>query len=505
MNGLVFNESFKSIIGTLNEIEYSLEFERSFFLSSRKDFNQVLLEIPSLLANLQCSSKETLENRVALIVLFGKIEAKIISIKGLIYPVTKKEYSFRQIDGTLPLLQDRIRLLAADLTCSHRLPFEVDEPLKKYYAKVEQEVCGKTVSFSQANVKVTDVFHLVADKLNKEDVDEIQPSRLEGSFELHATLSYSHILRQLLLVPGVRKEAVQFLLDQVNGAKEIALKTTYISMMEENNSPDALQAYFSNLLKLLYDNNSSTLKQFNASHQLSLNNCSVPAAVVLADVCHDLVEMVAQIQSGDKRIFCIGTAHHQVLIQMERVEKDEWIYTIINTGDGSEIDQIEEGDLDAFARPRVYRGLNRGVFTYHFFEKLLSHNYDQKATVEDFYAFHFTKLIEEANGYFDDERASLVKLQNFGICTYAVLDVWIDSYLNQAEIIEKERIKVDIALNKQAKAVEIMRETVAKKKSLKMPNQSKRIKQAPSLLTQGLQLKALCEIYQEDLNSMDVV
>ncbi len=513
VEGECFNNTAQSIMDHLNRVEYCLEFERKFENKTKTDLDQALLMIPLMIEHLSSAPLYQSENFLGMcigrIILLGKIEQKVQAIREFMhpvisYPVKKKECVLRKLDDTLPALKTRIQKLVSGLIGSYRLPFGSFDAWNCYYHSVETSLNGETKSLRQAKVKQIEIFHLLADKFGEEDVEIAGSNRLGGSDELHAAISYSRILSELLLVPSIRKEVVQFLLDRVNQAKQIALKTAYITHMEKNKSAHARQAYFSDLLKLVYDGKYFTLDKLNQIYKLSLSNCPIPAEVVLGDVCHDLVKMIADLKVGDKRIFCAGTTSHQVLIEIECNQEQEFFYTILNTGEGSDINLEDDDNSDdqEFAKPITYGHLKRETFTHEFFTKLMGYSYNKRATIEDFYEFHWSQLITKAKGVIDYEYAPMVRSQYFEICTYAIFDEWVDSHLLETEITEKERIKVRNALSKQAQAIETIYSQAIKKKSAtqKVSEMPKRI---PNMLKQAFRLRHLCEKYQNNLDKED--
>lgn len=511
--GESFNNTAKSIIDQLNNVEYGLTFERKFDSQAKDDLDQALLAIPDMIDHLAKASLQGsthfLGMSISRIVLLGNIEQKVQGIRELIqplsfFPLKKKTCVLTKLDEHLPLLKTNVQKIMSSVIGAYRLPFGSFGAWDDYYYSVENSLNGETRNLHQLQAKHIEIFHLLADQFDEAGVKSVDAHTLAGSYELHATISYSRILSELLTVSSVRKEVVQFLLDRVNEAKQIALKTTYLNFMEKNKSLDSRQAYFSDLHKLVYDGQYFTLDRLNQIYKLSLNNCPIPVEVVLGDVCHDLVKMIADVKPGDKRIFCAGTAYHQVLIEMECNEEQEFFYTIFNTGEGSEIDleiNIDSED-EEFTKPRTYRGLKRETFNYEFFEKLLMYSVDKSATIEDFYNFHFSQLITQARGVFDHEYAPIIRSQYFEICTYAVLDEWINSYLQEEEITEKERIKVDQALRKQNQAISTIFSSAVKRKSSAHGIVRKESKQ-PDMLKQALRLKELCEEYQNHLGQRE--
>lgn len=106
--------------------------------------------------------------------------------------------------------------------------------MERYRLQVQQELnsdLSETNLGQQiASIKILqkDIFHLLADQFQASDLDQLDASNLTGSFELQALLSHSTILTQLLetVEDESRRKALTTLVDQLNSALEIALKTT---------------------------------------------------------------------------------------------------------------------------------------------------------------------------------------------------------------------------------------------------------------------------------------
>ncbi|CUI17686.1 Conserved hypothetical protein [Candidatus Protochlamydia naegleriophila] len=485
-----FNCEAGRYLSNFHSFEQSLISNRESFPFLCTLFNEMLGKTKVFIANakpyLVATAQKNAVKSIRHVVAVRELERKANAIMGRICPATQSA-----LLPNLPLffLSECQETIVAHLKSANRLPFYSINALIEYHAEIESELEGEIEDLYQATVKLRFAYHLLADRLDEDDL--LEKSELElcfgGSSEFKGALSYAKILHELYLSASLeRKELFKFLLDRIMWVKATALKTCFFLTMEKNNSLDAQQTYFADLLDVLEQR--KPVEDFYRFYQLATFECPVVEWVILNEICHDVLDMIKGIAKGDKGIFCAGTKDHFVLAQVERSEEDEIVYTLFNTGEGSDLFMRLSGALETFVRPVRFRGLSRDVFTYDFIEKLLKFSIDKETTIESFYAFHLERFKEV--GYIDCESAELIRSTPLGTCAYNTFDAWIDSYLTPSEIIKKEKTKVQTALEKQNQVIDFLQKKVWK---------SADSSESDYLLKKALQLKDLYEIYQAKL------
>lgn len=490
-----FNWEVDCHLKYFHSFEQSLIYNRKPFSFLSTTFQEMLNKTKIFITNIKPYLVKTAQNNarksVGHVVVLRELENKVNAIMGLIYPETQT--------GLLPnlplfFLRECQEIVVANLKSNIRLPFSSTETLIQYYRTIENELEGKLEGLYQARGQLTYAYHLLADRLNEDEL--LEKNGFEecfgGSTELKGAMSYVRIMHELsLFVPLERKELFKFLSDRIMWLEAFALKTTFLLKVQKQDSWDAQQNYLLDLFDVLEQR--KVADEFYRLYRLSKHGLPIAEWALLNEISHDVLDMIKELTIGDRGIFCAGTKDHIVIVQVERSEEDAFLYTLFNTGYGSDLFACFSGELEQFVRPLIFRGLNRRNLNYDFIEKLFKFSLDKEATIEAFYAFHLEKLTKEANGYIDDESTELVRSTSLGTCAYHTLDAWIDSYLTPSEMIEKEKIKVRRALEKQNQVADYLQKEALKNLS------TDELPEIDYLLNKALQLKNLYESYQARL------
>lgn len=492
-----FNWEVSCHLRCFHSFEQSLIYNRKPLTLLSTIFQEMLGKTRIFISNakpyLFTTAQNNVRKSVGHMVVLRELENKVNAIMGVICPETQT--------GLLPnlplfFLRECQESVLAYLKSNIRLPFSSTETLIQYYRTTENELEGNLEGLYQARVQLAYAYHLLADRLNEDEL--LEKNEFEecfgGSTELKGAMSYARIMQELsLFVPLERKEVFKFLSDRIMWLEAFALKTTFLLKVKKQDSWDAQQNYLLDLFDMLEQR--KIADDFYRLYRLSKHELSIAEWALLNEISHDVLDMIKGLAIGSRGIFCAGTKDHIVIVQVERSEEDAFLYTLFNTGDGSDLFTCFNGELEQFVRPLIFRGLNRRNLSYDFIEKLFKFSLDKEATIEAFYTFHLEKLTKEANGYVDYESAKLVRSTSLGICSYHTLDAWIDSYLTPSEMIEKEKIKVQRALEKQNQVIDYLQKEVAKNLN------TDELPEIDYLLTKALQLKSLYEGYQAKLTN----
>ncbi len=534
MNNSIFTDKLLEIEKGLHAVKSELKYENKFSQKTRRNFESTLEKIKTLVAEarpylLETSSQDYLKASTRAIQL-EKIENKLTKIKDLINAVTGKYLFFKVINkDVIPTIQRMRSEMFGDIKRAHRLPFQPGHVWERYRLRVEKELNSDLLETDLSQqiegiqILQKDIFHLLADQFQRTELNQLDTINLGGSFELQALLSHSQILS--LLIQTVddesRLKVLNTLLAQLNGALEIALKTTYTYRTHVNQPWDTLHLYLKKLAEIekLRASGKKALAskaetEFKHSYSLSLSSCDIPKDILVNDICHDILDKIRRIAPGELEIFNLGTANHSVLIQVKNKGKGDYQYTIFNTGDGIDNHSWLRNESNVkIVKPLVIDNLSLNALSYEFIEKLVKFSVTRYTKVNDFYELHIDHLIKK-NGGVRKIEAKGIPQQKSVTCSYSVVEGWINTHLTQDEILKKEELKVSLAIKKQDRIIEVLEsgEKNQSRMSLLIKTSDKVSVLRPvyfspekKLLLESKKLKELTESYQEKLTKQKEV
>lgn len=329
---------------------------------------------------------------------------------------------------------------------------EVEE-FEAYLHQTEKKLNG--VNPSKVNMAEADVFHLMSNHIEKEELPPTIPN--DGSNELCALISYIKIFEEMVKLSTPRNPIYQQLLDALYQSREFTMKSTFLPPeLFQGDEAEKEKKYYKELGNL---NSSDTSYQEKFLEDYSLGSIqNIPKQVLINNLTWDALEKINKLGSGELTVLALGTIDHSIALEIKCLEapnrRSPGIYqcSIYNTGSGASNHCITKDEHSIFAKPLTINNLNREAFTYSYMSELITCLLDSK-DVDRFYRIHDEHLVNIAKGEVTHDNGKWYPLQKFGTCSYNSIEAWLQNYLDLEDIQKMNTIKFSLAISKQQKII----------------------------------------------------
>ncbi len=509
MNLVDFSYWCEKIEKTADYTNLALKYEKKFDEKARENFANALKDLSYVLVDdrMYVNYPQDMWETAYRIVKLDGLYLKIDEIRKRTLDLRGPKYFSRKLDEwTLPTLGSRIGELRRLIAETNRLPFNVGSDRDFFYKYIKEKSEETSINTNDGKLKSAEIeyFHLLGNQLNDAKLNEINKDFYSGSLEIYSVLSWSRVLEAFVADGDSNERRIgKALLNIIHKIIPLAIKISYVSELsnpKELAKIDAEISYFKDYIaaygypKFSREFGKMTKAEFDKKYTLSESGV-IPLKALENEIAWDMVELIDQMQEGESRLFLLGSKTHTVTVRISCFELPTYVepaglycYEIFNTGNGVNAFHHVDPSGDR-ACPLVFNNVPKKVLAYPFFAQLIRHIFVGEL-MEPFYALHDEVLVKEGQALKLKKGNVwyMLQKQGNGICSYASVEAWVQSYFNEDQLKHLEIVKTKLSTHKQEQVVRVLEREFKEESSWQIIGKARK-KVEEILMTKATKLK----------------